>query len=125
MTGPEFETQDYGDSDDTELDELLLRWRELRDHGQDVSAQEVCSTCPELADELARRIEILRRLEPVLPETDLGTGSADTVTAHGASRQAASAAPSFTAFATMRRAGSGKCTWPTIPSCTGTSRSSF
>ena len=61
MTGPEFETQAYGDGDDTELDELLSRWKELREQGKDVSAQEICSTCPELADELARRIEILRR----------------------------------------------------------------
>ncbi len=95
MTGPEFETQAYGDSDDTKLDGLLSRWRELREQGQDVSAQEVCSTCPELADELARRIEALRRLQPVLPETDLGTGSADVVAAPVASRRAAIARAEF------------------------------
>jgi serine/threonine protein kinase len=94
MTGPEFETQAYGDSDDTKLDGLLSRWRELREQGQDVSAQEVCSTCPELADELARRIETLRRLEPELPETDLGTFSADVVTPV-AGRQAAIARAEF------------------------------
>jgi hypothetical protein len=89
MTGPEFETQAYGDSDDSKLDRLLSRWTELREQGQDVSAQEVCSTCPELADELAQRIETLRRLEPVLPSTDLGTFNADVVLAPVASRQAA------------------------------------
>jgi eukaryotic-like serine/threonine-protein kinase len=95
MTGPEFETQAYGDSDDSKLDRLLSRWTELREQGQDVSAQEVCSTCPELADELAQRIETLRRLEPVLPSTDLGTFNADVVLAPVASRQAAIARAEF------------------------------
>jgi hypothetical protein len=95
MSGPEFETQAYGDSADTEVDELLLRWKKLREQGQDVSAQEICSTCPELANELTRRIEILRGLEPVLPATGLGTGGADAAPAPVASRQAASASAEF------------------------------
>ena len=48
------------------LGELLLRWDELRQQGCDVSAGELCGEFPELADELRRRIEVVRGLEPVL-----------------------------------------------------------
>ena len=115
MAVPEFETQAYGDSDDSEVNELLLRWREMREQGTDVSAQEICTTRPDLTEELARRIEVLRRLEPALADTD-ANDSAAVATALLASRQTATGALSFRAFASTRRAGSGKCTWRTIPS---------
>ena len=48
------------------LGELLLRWDELRRQGRDLSAGELCADCPQLVDELRRRIEVIRDLEPVL-----------------------------------------------------------
>ena len=48
------------------LGELLLRWDELRRQGRDLSAGDLCADCPELADELRRRIAVVRSLEPVL-----------------------------------------------------------
>jgi serine/threonine protein kinase len=46
----------------------LLRWRELRQLGQQPSAEELCADCPELADELRDRIQAVesmeRRLDP-------------------------------------------------------------
>lgn len=48
------------DKDDDLLADLLLRWDELREQGQDVSALELCQACPHLADELARRINALK-----------------------------------------------------------------
>ena len=42
------------------LAELLIRWEELFEKGQDVSAFELCHTCPHLVDELARRIKGLK-----------------------------------------------------------------
>ena len=48
------------------LGEMLLRWDELRRQGRDLSAGELCADCPELVDELRRRIEVVRDLEPVL-----------------------------------------------------------
>ncbi len=48
--------------DAPKVSELLLRWDELRDLGQDVSALELCRACPELTEEVARRIEALRAL---------------------------------------------------------------
>jgi serine/threonine-protein kinase len=41
------------------VSELLLRWEELRERGQPVSAQELCRDCPELTDEVRRRISVL------------------------------------------------------------------
>lgn len=43
------------------LDDLLLRWEELAEAGQDVSAAELCRDCPQLGEELERRIQALRR----------------------------------------------------------------
>ena len=48
----------------------MLRWEELHEQGQSLSADELCSTCPELAGELARRIALLRELDPLLADTD-------------------------------------------------------
>ena len=56
---------------DPRLDELLLRWEELHDLGQSLSADELCSACPELAGELARRIALLRQLDPLLADTKI------------------------------------------------------
>jgi serine/threonine-protein kinase len=53
-------------STEDRLGELLLRWDEFRREGRDVCAGELCADCPELADELQRRIAVVRGLEPVL-----------------------------------------------------------
>lgn len=46
--------------DDELLADLLIRWEELREQDQDVSAVELCQDCPYLADELSRRINGLK-----------------------------------------------------------------
>jgi serine/threonine protein kinase/Flp pilus assembly protein TadD len=48
------------------LGELLLRWDELRRQGCDVTAVELCTECPELLEELNRRIEAVRNMDSVL-----------------------------------------------------------
>jgi serine/threonine protein kinase len=44
------------------LNDLLLTWHEQHDQGRDESAAELCRNCPELAGELARRIDVLRHM---------------------------------------------------------------
>jgi serine/threonine-protein kinase len=61
------------DTDEELLADLLLRWEELRDRGQDTPAAELCQTCPHLVDELARRINALK----VTSWMDMPIGSAD------------------------------------------------
>jgi Leucine-rich repeat (LRR) protein/tRNA A-37 threonylcarbamoyl transferase component Bud32 len=48
------------DTDEEVLADLLLRWEELREQGQETPAAELCLHCPQLAAELARRIEALK-----------------------------------------------------------------
>lgn len=66
------------DKDEDFLADLLLRWEELREQGQDVSALELCQGCPQLTDELARRINALKVTswldKPVdVPDADANT----------------------------------------------------
>src|SRR5688572_7965585 len=42
--------------------ELLLRWDDLREQGQEASAEELCGACPELVEEVRRRIQVLRAM---------------------------------------------------------------
>jgi hypothetical protein len=44
------------------LDNLLEAWQEHHLHGRDLPASELCHDCPELAEELARRIGVLRQM---------------------------------------------------------------
>jgi WD40 repeat protein/serine/threonine protein kinase len=59
-------------SDETRLRELLLRWEELHEEGQSVSATELCRDCPELIEPLQQRIGALQSLEGAL---DTGPGA--------------------------------------------------
>jgi WD40 repeat protein/Flp pilus assembly protein TadD/tRNA A-37 threonylcarbamoyl transferase component Bud32 len=48
------------ENDEEILAGLLIRWEELFEAGQDISSIELAIDCPHLADELGRRIEVLR-----------------------------------------------------------------
>ncbi len=48
------------------LVDLLVRWDELRRHGRDATADELCADSPELVGELRGRIQALRGIDPVL-----------------------------------------------------------
>jgi serine/threonine protein kinase len=51
---------------DPRVSELLLRWQELRQEGQSVAAADLCAECPELAEELQRRMETVDYWEGLL-----------------------------------------------------------
>ena len=46
-----------------QLPDLLLRWEELRDQGQNATPEELCRDCPEHLDELRRRIAALQAMD--------------------------------------------------------------
>lgn len=56
---------------DTRIEELLDRWEAAQEHGQGVSPEELCSSCPELLPSLRQKIEALldinRRLSETIP----------------------------------------------------------
>ena len=51
---------------DERLDELLLQWQELEAAGKGVSVEVLCRECPELAEPLQRKIEVLRQFNQFL-----------------------------------------------------------
>ena len=57
---------------DPQVTELLLRWQELRQQGQVVTAAELCADCPELAGELQRCMETVDHWEQFLDTCDEG-----------------------------------------------------
>jgi hypothetical protein len=50
-------------TDDELLDRLLDLWRRRRELGRELPVAELAKHCPQLAAELGRRIEVLRRVE--------------------------------------------------------------
>jgi len=55
---------------DPRVSELLLDWQELRQEGQTVTAAELCADCPELAEELQRRMMMVDFWEQFLGTRD-------------------------------------------------------
>jgi serine/threonine protein kinase len=51
------------EKDEELLADLLLRWDELREQGQEISAIELCQFCPHLSQELDRRIRLLKEAD--------------------------------------------------------------
>jgi serine/threonine protein kinase len=50
-------------SDTANLDELLLQWDELHQQGKHVVVEELCRDCPELVEDLRRRIQAIKATE--------------------------------------------------------------
>jgi serine/threonine-protein kinase len=53
-------------NDSTQLDDLVVRYEELRAQGNTVSAEELCAHCPELLGELKRQIRVLESMNALL-----------------------------------------------------------
>src|SRR5262245_50449617 len=63
--------------DTVRLDELLARWRQGRDSGQVISAEELCRDCPVLLPALRRRISDLLVREAAARATGQGARPID------------------------------------------------
>ena len=115
MAVPEFETQAYGDGDDSEVNKLLLRWGSCASRARTFRRKRSARLVPTWQRSWPGVLKSCR-LEPALADTDATTkrGRAGGVSGEPASGD--ERALSFTASASTRQAGSGKCTWPTIPS---------
>src|SRR5262245_38295810 len=59
------------------VEDLLLRWEELSERGESVTPEELCRDCPELLDELRRRVRALQAVDQALDPA----GSPPTVAA--------------------------------------------
>ena len=56
-----------------QIDDILIQWEELRHDGGEPSIDELCGHCPQLGDEVKKRIVIIEQMESVL-----GMGAAKT-----------------------------------------------
>ena len=48
----------------------MLRWQEQREHGMDLSADELCQDCPEHREEVTARLQALRDFFALLGAVD-------------------------------------------------------
>jgi serine/threonine-protein kinase len=82
------------------LDDLLLCWEELREGGRDVSPEQLCADCPELAGALAERVKVLLAMESPL---ETKTASPESTGPNGAAEPGARRVASCTArFSDLR-----------------------
>ncbi len=49
--------------DDEKISDLLLRWEEAQEQGEDLAAENLCADCPELIESVRKRIAALRRMD--------------------------------------------------------------
>ncbi len=89
---------------DTRLDDLLLRWEELRDAGQAVTPEQLCADTPELLDDLRKQIAALQAFDPV---ARFGQETAGAATGSDGRKETATGGDDDHAD---RRAG-----WPAVP----------
>ncbi len=47
-------------TDEERLADLLIQWEEILEQGRDVSAADLCNDCPQLIEELSRRLQAMR-----------------------------------------------------------------
>src|SRR5260370_22255949 len=55
------------------ISDLLLRWDDMREQGQTLSAAELCRDRPELRAELEKKIDVLRLMYRLLGDDDVPT----------------------------------------------------
>jgi hypothetical protein len=84
------------DGDDPRLADLLVRWQELQARGESRSADKLCSTCPELAQELDRHIALVLKMDPAPSGIKpVPQGQVSPAPAGGSNRQSATARADF------------------------------
>ena len=80
-----------------QLDDLLYRWEELAEHGDPTTPEALCADCPELTEELSRRVTMLKNMDSVF----------DTSTFHTDSDEPALAEFSVPGYEVLHRIGTG------------------
>jgi hypothetical protein len=69
---------------DEPVDDVMLRWEEARRLGRRLTAEELCASCPHLADEVRRRIRAVLAMEDALGVREAGPDGTTHLLAEGA-----------------------------------------
>jgi len=91
------------------VNELVVRWQELRDQGRTVSVEDLCADFPELLDDVKRRLQALASMEQFLgaaSEDTLGATPARTGDPAGTD-QTPPAIPGYEVLGVLGRGGMG------------------
>jgi serine/threonine-protein kinase len=94
------------------LEDLLLLWEELSEQGRPATPEELCRECPELLDELRRRIQALQALGPALdapagPATVVAHSDSQTTPGGEAGPPRTTAVPGYEILGELGRGGMG------------------
>src|SRR4051794_12810317 len=71
-------SDENGDSSQGRIDELLLRWDEAQERGEELTIAELCRDCPDLEPELRRRTQVLAAWEGFVDTAPATEGVAQT-----------------------------------------------
>jgi WD40 repeat protein/serine/threonine protein kinase len=104
--------------DDVRLSDLLLQWEELHEQGRPIPLEEMCRDCPDLLDELRRRVAALQPMSPLvqvahgaaMPDNLQATilaGHDAALASRDLSRDAVAALPSIAGYEVVKELGRG------------------
>src|SRR5262249_57848801 len=95
------------------VEDLLLRWEELSERGEAVTPAELCRDCPELLDEVRRRVRARRAVDQALgaaggsPTVEARASSAGTTPGGEAGPPRTTAVPGYEIRGELGRGGMG------------------
>jgi hypothetical protein len=94
---------------DERIVDVLLHWEELRAQGRPVTLTDLCRDCPELRDEVERRLQGLHALQPLFDNPDNAAAAAVPLPAENLTVRPAASGPNGA------ETSDESASWPRLP----------